>query len=103
MKFDIKHLVNKMFNSLHKPSLLSTYSLDNDNDKTSRDCAVVRALAYHQRGPMSIPKPHVICELSLLFSCSEDLKTLCRPAYIASVCYCFDSVAKENRLKIKKI
>ena len=28
------------------------------------------------------------------------LKTLCRLAYIASVCYCFDSVTKENRLKI---
>ena len=29
------------------------------------------------------------------------LKTLCRLAYIASVCYCFDSVTKENRLKIQ--
>ena len=32
-----------------------------------------------------------------------NLKTLCRPAYIASVCYCFDSVAKENRLKIRDL
>ena len=32
----------------------------------SRDGAVVRALASHQRGPGSIPGPGVICGLSLL-------------------------------------
>ena len=32
----------------------------------SRDGAVVRALAFHQCGPGSIPGPGVICGLSLL-------------------------------------
>ena len=32
-----------------------------------RDGAVVRALAFHQCGPGSIPGPGVICGLSLLF------------------------------------
>jgi len=32
----------------------------------SRDGAVVRALAFHQCGPGSIPDPGVICGLSLL-------------------------------------
>ncbi len=34
---------------------------------------------------------------------NELLKTLCLPVSIASVCFCFDSVAKEKRLKIKMI
>ena len=42
-----------------------------------------------------------ITHVDVLFLLTLILKTLCRPAYIASVCYCFDSVAKENRLKIK--
>ena len=32
----------------------------------SRDGAVVRALAFHQCGPGSIPGPGIICGLSLL-------------------------------------
>ena len=50
--------------------LKRTSTLPNDVAWGGRARAVVRALAYHQCGPGSIPRSGLICVLSLLVLCS---------------------------------